>query len=213
MAALDGGDAPRPDRRRARHGRPRRPRAPQGRRLLAGHARSGSGSLGAAARAAPARARSRRPASTRRACATCRADPPARRRRHDRAALEPPVAEVEELCDRVAIVRPAPSSTKAGWTSSRRVRRGYRLRTTDDALAARVCRAQPGVSDVASGPDGIALRAERGGRRAAVGRARRGRIGILALVPRTATLEDLFFDLTEGAPSAPPHVTTVEEHA
>jgi ABC-2 type transport system ATP-binding protein len=38
-------------------------------------------------------------------------------------------------------------------------------------------------------------------------------IGILALVPRTATLEDLFFDLTEGAPSVPPETATVEEHA
>jgi hypothetical protein len=36
-------------------------------------------------------------------------------------------------------------------------------------------------------------------------------IGILALVPRTATLEELFFELTEGAPAAAPEFPIVEE--
>jgi hypothetical protein len=32
-------------------------------------------------------------------------------------------------------------------------------------------------------------------------------IGIVALVPRTATLEDLFFELTEGADATPRNAT------
>ncbi len=122
------------------------------------------------------------------------------------------LAEVEELCDRVAIVRAGAVVYEGGLDELRAAAGGgYRLRTTDDALAERVCRAQPGVTGVAPGAQGIALRAtvEDAGR-LSVALVEAG-IGILALVPRTATLEDLFFDLTEGAPSAPPHSTTVEE--
>jgi ABC-2 type transport system ATP-binding protein len=124
------------------------------------------------------------------------------------------LAEVEELCDRVAIVRAGAVVYEGGLDELRAASGGgYRLRTTDDALAARVCRAQPGVADVTLGADGIALRAgEEDAGRLSVALGEAG-IGILALVPRTATLEDLFFDLTEGAPSALPEVATVEEHA
>jgi ABC-2 type transport system ATP-binding protein len=131
------------------------------------------------------------------------------------------LAEVEELCDRVAIVRAgavvyeggldelrAAARAKPGDEAAGRGRCGYLLRTTDDALAARVCRAQPGVEDVAVEPDGIALRAsEDDAGRLSVALVESG-VGILALVPRTATLEDLFFELTEGADAVTPRNAT-----
>jgi ABC-2 type transport system ATP-binding protein len=110
------------------------------------------------------------------------------------------LAEVEELCDRVAIVRGGAVVYEGGLDELRAAAGGgYLLRTTDDPLAARVCRAQPGVEDVAVDDDGIALRAtEEDAGKLSVALVEAG-IGILALVPRTATLEDLFFELTEGA--------------
>jgi ABC-2 type transport system ATP-binding protein len=124
------------------------------------------------------------------------------------------LAEVEELCDRVAIVRGGGVVYEGGLDELRAAAgAGYALRTTDDALAERVCGAQPGVEDVARGDGEIVLRAsEQDVGRLSVALIEAG-IGILALVPRTATLEDLFFELTEGAPAAAPEFPTVEEHA
>ena len=119
------------------------------------------------------------------------------------------LAEVEELCDRVAIVRSGAVAYEGALEELRAAAGGgYRLRTTDDPLAARVCRAQPGVDDVAIEAEGIALRAsEEDAGRLSVALVEAG-IGILALVPRTATLEDLFFDLTEGADRTTPRNAT-----
>jgi ABC-2 type transport system ATP-binding protein len=124
------------------------------------------------------------------------------------------LAEVEELCDRVAIVRGGAVVYEGGLDELRAAAGGgYTLRTTDDELAERVCRAQPGVEDVARGDGAIVLRAsEQDVGRLSVALIEAG-IGILALVPRTATLEELFFELTEGAPAAAPEFPIVEEHA
>jgi len=109
------------------------------------------------------------------------------------------MAEVEELCDRVAIVgagrvlyEGALDELLAG-TAGR-----YELRTTDDAAAAEI--AARIVGDVEQTSDGLAFRADEATVAEitlAVGQAE---IGITALVPRTATLEELFFRMTE--PSA-----------
>ena len=122
--------------------------------------------------------------------------------------------EVEELCDRVAIVRSGAVVYEGGLDDLRAASGGgYRLRTTDDALAVRVCRAQPGVADVVAGAGGIALRAsEEDAGRLSVALVEAG-VGIVALVPQTAALEDLFFALTEGPPDALPALAEVEEHA
>jgi ABC-2 type transport system ATP-binding protein len=124
------------------------------------------------------------------------------------------LAEVEELCDRVAIVRGGGVVYEGGLEELRATAGGgYVLRTTDDALAERVCGAQPGVEDVVRGDGEIVLRAsEQDVGRLSIALIEAG-IGILALVPRTATLEDLFFELTEGAPAAAPEFPNVEEHA
>jgi ABC-2 type transport system ATP-binding protein len=107
--------------------------------------------------------------------------------------------EVQELCDRVAIVESGRVVYEGALSDLRRQGgAGYRLRTTDDALASRMLAEQPGIEHVTSGEHGLAFAAEE----QAVGAlslalAGRG-VGILTLTPELATLEDLFFRLTEG---------------
>ena len=113
------------------------------------------------------------------------------------------LSEVEELCNRVAIVRSGSMVYEGHLSELRRTAgSGYRLRTTDDAVAERVCRAQPGVTNVRAGERG-----ERGELRFTAGEAVVAELSvalvesgaaILALSPEQATLEELFFRLTEG---------------
>jgi ABC-2 type transport system ATP-binding protein len=110
------------------------------------------------------------------------------------------LSEVEELCNRVAIVRNGSMVYEGHLSELRRTAgTGYRLRTTDDSVAERVCRAQPGVTDVRVTSDG--------GLRFAAAESAVGELSvalvesgaaILALTPEHATLEELFFRLTEG---------------
>jgi len=110
------------------------------------------------------------------------------------------LAEVEELCNRVAIVRRGRMVYEGHLADLRRTAgSGYRLRTTDNELAERVCRAQPGVREVGV-VDGGELRFA--AEEATVGELSIGLVeagaAILALMPEHATLEELFFRLTEG---------------
>ncbi|MGN6258687.1 MAG: ATP-binding cassette domain-containing protein [Solirubrobacterales bacterium] len=111
------------------------------------------------------------------------------------------LVEVEELCNRVAIVRRGAVAYE-GELAELRDRAGvsYRLRTTADERARGVCAAQPGIEDVREAPGGGLL--FRAGGEAAVGElslalAESG-APVLELTPRQASLEDLFFQLTEG---------------
>jgi ABC-2 type transport system ATP-binding protein len=125
------------------------------------------------------------------------------------------LAEVEELCDRVAIVRQgrivyegAISELKRGAGTT------YRLETTDDERAMAVCRAQRGIQDLRVQHGRITFTAADEVAVAELSQAlvEAGAL-IHALAPETVTLEDLFFSLTEGAegdPSAPPSSTPVE---
>jgi ABC-2 type transport system ATP-binding protein len=124
--------------------------------------------------------------------------------------------EVQELCDRVAIVDRGRVVYEGALSDLRRQGGAdYRLRTTDDARAAEILRAQPGVehvtarggqaprkdgatNDGAAELAGLGFQADErhvGELSLALGAAG---IGILALTPELATLEDLFFRLTEG---------------
>jgi ABC-2 type transport system ATP-binding protein len=107
--------------------------------------------------------------------------------------------EVEELCNRVAIVRRGRvvyegslAELKATAATS------YRLRAVDLETARRVALSVAGVADLvavdgelrfAAGEDAVAMLT------VALGRAG---VGFTALVPTTASLEELFLDLTEG---------------
>jgi ABC-2 type transport system ATP-binding protein len=110
------------------------------------------------------------------------------------------LAEVEELCDRVAIIRAgrivyegAIDELKASAASA------YRLRTSDNATALGVCQAQTGVA--AARIEGADIRMEAGEPTIAELSVAliEAKLRITALVPESATLEDLFFRLTEGS--------------
>lgn len=113
--------------------------------------------------------------------------------------------EVQELCDRVAIVESGRVVYEGALADLRRQGgAGYRLRTTDDARALEVLRAQQSVALVESTEHGLGFQAqERDVGELSLSLARAG-IGILALTPELATLEDLFFRLTEGGNGAKP---------
>jgi ABC-2 type transport system ATP-binding protein len=112
------------------------------------------------------------------------------------------LAEVEELCNRVAIVRKGSVAYEGALSDLRRAAgSSYRLRTTDDALAARVAAAQPGIEEVDQSVDGgLGLRAASDDALGELSRAlvESGAL-ILELAPRHATLEELFFALTESS--------------
>ena len=107
--------------------------------------------------------------------------------------------EVQELCDRVAIVDSGSVVYEGALADLRRQGgAGYRLRTTDDARALDVARAQTGVEHAAHGEQGIRFDAQEsdvGGLSLALAGAG---VAILTLAPELATLEDLFFRLTEA---------------
>jgi ABC-2 type transport system ATP-binding protein len=107
--------------------------------------------------------------------------------------------EVQELCDRVAIVDSGRVVYEGALADLRRQGgAGYRLRSTDDARALRIARAQPGIERAGADGHGIDFQAEeKAVASLSLALAREG-VGILALTPELATLEDLFFRLTEG---------------
>jgi len=133
------------------------------------------------------------------------------------------LAEVEELCNRVAIVQAGKIVYEGEITALKRSAGAtYRLSTTDNERALAVCCAQPGIADVgieqpvdagAAQPGEAGRRAGREPARirfaadeAAVAELSRALVEagalIKSLAPQTATLEDLFFSLTEGSDGA-----------
>jgi ABC-2 type transport system ATP-binding protein len=117
------------------------------------------------------------------------------------------LAEVEELCNRVAIVRTGRIVYEGRISELKRTAASlYRLRTTDDARALEVCRAQPGIADPRREGEEIHFTADEAAvPELSVALVEAGAT-IRALAPQTVTLEDLFFSLTEGdeKPAADP---------
>jgi ABC-2 type transport system ATP-binding protein len=109
------------------------------------------------------------------------------------------LGEVEELCNRVAIVR---SGTIVYEGEISELKRGagavYRLRTSDDARARAVCEAQTGIGAVREVHGHLEFAADP----SAIGLLSQALVEAGALIdelaPQTVTLEDLFFSLTEG---------------
>jgi ABC-2 type transport system ATP-binding protein len=118
------------------------------------------------------------------------------------------LAEVEELCNRVAIVGRG-SIIYEGTIASLKASGGerYRISTTDDARALEIARAHPGIERVETATDALSIHAAADvvpGLSLSLAAAG---IGICELVRDTATLEELFFRLTEGrADEAAPQV-------
>jgi ABC-2 type transport system ATP-binding protein len=109
------------------------------------------------------------------------------------------LTEVEEVCNRVAIVRRGEIVYEGEIADLKRAAGAtYRLSTTDDERALAVCRAQPGIGEVRSERGRISFTADdRAAAELSQALIEAGAL-IRALTPQTATLEDLFFSLVEG---------------
>jgi ABC-2 type transport system ATP-binding protein len=124
------------------------------------------------------------------------------------------MAEVEELCDRVVII----SSGRVRYEGSLEdliatTAGSYELRTTDDERAVAIAAAQRGIRQLARDGRGLTFAADEPATTAlsiALGEAG---VGIAALVPRTATLEELFFRMTEEEAESGPSVPGTAERA
>jgi ABC-2 type transport system ATP-binding protein len=114
------------------------------------------------------------------------------------------LAEVEELCTRVSVINVGKvvyEGSLAELHASSAPR--YRLRTNDQAAAYALLLADEVVRDVATNGEDVLFTADE---QAVVDLSRRlveAGLGIAALVPETATLERLFFELTEGEAPRP----------
>jgi ABC-2 type transport system ATP-binding protein len=121
--------------------------------------------------------------------------------------------EVQELCDRVAIVDRGRVVYEGALSDLRRQGgAGYRLRSTDDARALELARSQQGIEHVVGSPPtphGLVFQAEERDVGALSLALAQAGIGILALTPELATLEDLFFRLTEGDNAAKPQAVEI----
>jgi ABC-2 type transport system ATP-binding protein len=116
------------------------------------------------------------------------------------------MAEVEEVCNRVAIVRSGRIVYEGGLDGLRDdgpLR--YRLATVDDGRAAAVCLGVDGVELTARKADGLRLAASEAAVAALSVALGEAGVGIRALVPLEPSLEERFLALTEGdeLPDAP----------
>jgi ABC-2 type transport system ATP-binding protein len=109
------------------------------------------------------------------------------------------LTEVEEVCNRVAIVRSG-QIVYEGEIADLKSSAG----TTDDERALAVCRAQPGVANVRLEAGRISFTADE----SAVAELSQALVEagalIRSLAPQTVTLEDLFFSLTEDREGSRP---------
>jgi ABC-2 type transport system ATP-binding protein len=109
--------------------------------------------------------------------------------------------EVEELCNRVAIVRRgrvvyegALAELKSSAAPT------YRLRAENREAAARICRAQRGIQAVRIDDGAVRFEAAEDAVAALTVALGRAGVGFSALVPEAPSLESLFLGLTEGEP-------------
>jgi ABC-2 type transport system ATP-binding protein len=106
--------------------------------------------------------------------------------------------EVEELCNRVAIISAGRIVYEGRLDELRASAAGsYTLRTSDDASAARISAAHPGIRELVVAPDGLRMRADEAAIESLSLELARSDIALRALVPDAASLEERFFALTE----------------
>jgi ABC-2 type transport system ATP-binding protein len=115
------------------------------------------------------------------------------------------LGEVEELCNRVAIIRSG-RIVHEGEIAALKRSAGtvYRLRTSEDALARAICQEHPGVDAVRAIGGHLEFAADEAAVAPLSAALVQAGALILELTPQTATLEDLFFSLTEPEPEAEP---------
>lgn len=109
------------------------------------------------------------------------------------------LGEVEELCNRVAIVSRGSIVYEGALSELLAVAStGYRLRSTEPERARVVALAQTGIEDVELVAGELRFQADEEAVAALSVGLGQARIGVTALVPETASLEELFLGLTEG---------------
>jgi ABC-2 type transport system ATP-binding protein len=113
--------------------------------------------------------------------------------------------EVEDLCNRVAVIRSGRIAYE-GSLEELRSRAGirYSLRTRDDSIARRTCEEHSGIRHVDAGRrEGLYFEAEDEDAVASLSVAlSEAGAAILELTPQQASLEEVFFQLTEGTDRA-----------
>jgi ABC-2 type transport system ATP-binding protein len=112
------------------------------------------------------------------------------------------LGEVEDLCNRVAIVRKGRIVYEGALkqllaTASA----GYRMRTTEPERARVLCLSQPGIEEVMLDGAELAFKADEDAVATLTIALGQARIGLTGLVPATASLEELFLGLTGGESS------------
>ena len=114
--------------------------------------------------------------------------------------------EVEELCNRVAIISAGRIVYEGRLDELRASAAGsYTLRTSDDTAAAQICGVYPGLRELVVLPDGLRMRADEATIESLTLELARSGIALRALVPDAASLEERFFALTEDpAPGETP---------
>ena len=125
------------------------------------------------------------------------------------------MADVEELCNRVAIINRGRILYEGDVTGlTRSLGTWYRLRASDLDAAQRVA-GEFGLADVAREDGELRFSADEELLERFMITLGQRRIGVRALIPQQATLEQLFFQLTEqdAAPPAPPVLHAVAEEA
>jgi ABC-2 type transport system ATP-binding protein len=112
------------------------------------------------------------------------------------------LGEVEELCNRVAIIRKGRIVYEGQLQDLlATATTGYRLRSPEPDRARALLLNQPGIREVVSVDGALRFQADEDAVAVlsiALGQAR---IGVTALVPETASLEELFLGMTEGEQS------------
>ena len=112
--------------------------------------------------------------------------------------------EVEDVCNRVAIVRQGKIVYEGEIAALKRgAGTRYWLQTTDDERARAICQVQPGVENLGESHGRITFTADEAAAAALSQALVESGALIRAMAPETVTLEDLFFELTEGDGSAP----------
>ncbi len=110
--------------------------------------------------------------------------------------------EVEELCNRVAIIRTGRVIYEGQLQDLlATAASGYRLRTLQPERAQLVVRAQPGIGDIRAGNGDLRFSGDEQAVAALSVALGKAGIGVTALVPETQSLEELFLGMTGGESS------------
>jgi len=107
--------------------------------------------------------------------------------------------EVEDICDRVAIIRAGRIVYEGTLAELKRSSTGgHRLHTSDDAAAVALLHERDGVEGVRTTVEGLHFTADTAAVEQLVAALVGAGVGVRALVPESDSLEALFFRMTEG---------------